>query len=256
MTDTKKKVIISAICAFTVIAFCLTACTQTAAFDEDWVTGKTKAEIEQRYGAADIYKGEYIEYWTKDVIGYKVARVYFDSDGTAKSVEHDYTNAGEPTHSEDNKVDLPKEIPNDFAIRFSSKYYGEEIYDTYTGTLQKDLVQNGTATARLTPTEETLKEIYAKVLEYRICSVDREMTNDELADKDGLQFGVSPSFDYEIKITLDGNTYIIRGDDTAMGYTDTDADAKNFISFVGFMKKTLRDDPEYKNLPDAVGGYD
>ena len=154
------------------------------------------------------------------------------------------------------EIELPTEMPKDFAIKFSSRYMAEEFYDTYTGTIQKDLVENGTANANFVPSEETLKAIYSKVLEYQICSIDRKMTNDVLADKDGLQFNVSPNHTYEIKITANGNTYIIRGDDTAQGFMNTDNDAQNFVSFIGFMRSILYETPEYKNLPDAVGGYD
>ena len=153
------------------------------------------------------------------------------------------------------EIELPTEMPKDFAIKFSSKYMAEEFYDTYTGTIQKDLVENGTATANFAPNEGTLKTIYSKVLEYEICSIDRKMTNDVLADKEGLQFSVSPNHTYEIKITANGNTYIIRGDDTAQGFKNTDNDAQGFVNFIGFMRSVLYETPEYKNLPDAVGGY-
>lgn len=205
----KKKVMIFAICAVTVMAFCVTmyALPQGAHAEEG---SSAKLTAETPHGSA---------------IGNPLAEA---SDG----------------------------MPHDFAIRFSSKYIAEEIYDTYTGTIQKDLVENGTATAGFSPREETLKEIYAKVLEYQICSIDREMTNAALADPNGSQFGVSPNWSYEIKITANGKTYLICGDDTACGYTDTDPDAKNFMNFVRFMHQTLHDDPEYQKLPDAVGGYD
>lgn len=163
---------------------------------------------------------------------------------------------GDNTPVNGGKTQLPTEMPKDFAIKFSSKYMAEEIYDTYTGTIQKDLVENGTATANFTPSEDTLKAIYDKVLEYQIYSIDRKMTNDVLADKDGLQFSVSTNYTYEIKITANGNTYIIRGDDTAQGFKNTDNDAQNFVSFIGFMRSVLYETPEYKNLPDAVGGYE
>lgn len=160
----------------------------------------------------------------------------------------------EPTHPA--FINLPSEMPDDFAIKFSSSYLAEEFYDTYTGTIQKDLIENGTVSANFIPSEEILKEIYAKVLEYQICAIDRKMTNDVLADENGLQYGVTPNFNYEITITANENTYMIRGDDTASGYTNTDTEAKNFMDFVSFMRKTVYDTPEYQNLPDAVGGYE
>ena len=255
MTNTKKRtLIISAVCILVLLAFGLTVYAWTTNFDEDWVIGKSKEKIEQRYGVADIYKNDYVEYWTKENIGYQVNRVFFDSNDVATHIEYDYTNGDNKEKNSD--IELPTEMPKDFAIRFSSKYMAEEIYDTYTGTLQKDLVENGTANANFVPSEETLKAIYSKVLEYQICSIDRKMTNDVLADKDGLQFSVSTNYTYEIKITANGNTYIIRGDDTAQGFKNTDNDAQNFVGFIGFMRSVLYETPEYKNLPDAVGGYD
>lgn len=256
MTNTKKRtIVISVVCILVLLAFGLTVYAWANNFDEDWVIGKSKEKIEQRYGAADIYKNDYVEYWSKEHIGYKINRVYFDSNEVAERVEYDYTNS-DTVPNNGGEIELPTEMPNDFAIRFSSKYIAEEIYDTYTGTIQKDLVENGTATANFAPSEDTLKAIYAKVLEYQIYSIDRKMTNDVLADKDDLQFNVSTNYTYEIKITANGNTYIIRGDDTAQGFKDTNNDAQNFVSFIGFMRSVLYETPEYKNLPDAVGGYE
>ena len=154
------------------------------------------------------------------------------------------------------ETDQSSAIPQDFAIRFSSRYVAEEIYDTYTGTIQKDLIANGTAMAAFVPSQETLEAIYGAVMEYQICSIDRKLTNDVLADKDGPQFNMNPNRSYEITITADGRTYTIRGDDTAQGFTATDQDARYFVSFIGFMKSVLYETPEYKKLPDAVGSYE
>ena len=262
MTNTKKRIIIvSSVFAIVVIAALVslfvwksTFDAEKSTFDAEWVIGKTQNEIEQRYGEADIYKNDYIEYWLKERIGYKANRIYFDSNDVAERVEYDYTN-GDSVPNDGGEIELPTEMPKDFAIKFSSKYMAEEFYDTYTGTIQKDLVENGTATANCAPSEDTLKAIYAKVLEYQIYSIDRKMTNDVLTDKDGLQFSVSQNHTYEIKITANGNTYIIRGDDTAQGFKNTDNDAQGFVNFIGFMRSVLYETPEYKNLPDAVGGY-
>lgn len=91
---TKKKVFIicTAVCAFVIIALCLSAYAWASTFDGSWVLGKSKEKIEHRYGVADVHKGEYIEYWTKDGIGCKVNRVFFDSNEVASHIEYDYTN--------------------------------------------------------------------------------------------------------------------------------------------------------------------
>ena len=93
MTNTKKRtLIISTVCILVLLALGLTVYAWTTGFDEDWVIGKSKEKIEQRYGTADVYKNDYIEYWSKERIGYKINRVYFDSNDVAERVEYDYTN--------------------------------------------------------------------------------------------------------------------------------------------------------------------
>ena len=93
MTNTKKRtLIISTVCILVLLALGLTVYVWTTNFDEDWVIGKSKEKIEQRYGTADFYKNDYIEYWSKERIGYKINRVYFDSNDVAERVEYDYTN--------------------------------------------------------------------------------------------------------------------------------------------------------------------
>lgn len=150
---------------------------------------------------------------------------------------------------------LPSDVPEDFAIRFVAGIGAPNIYDTYTGTIQKDLIVDGVAEANFSPDEQTLRNIYAKVVEYDICSIGREMTSDVLAG-DGFGYGVDPLTVYEITVTAYGKTYTIHGDATAEGFVETDKDADHFMSFVRFMYDILYNNPEYQSLPDAVGGYD
>lgn len=147
-------------------------------------------------------------------------------------------------------------IPGGFAIRFVSWIMPgqENIYDTYTGTIQKDLVTAGAAATRFTPDKETLEDIYEKVKEYDICSIYREMTSSVLAT-DGNGVMSQPLTIYEITITANGHTFVIRGDRTADYYKDTDSDADNFMKFVNYMREVMNSTPEYQSLPDAVGGY-
>ena len=65
-------------------------------FNEEWIIGKTQNKIEQRYGEADFSKDNYIEYWTKQKLGYKINRIFFDDNDVAFSVLYDYTN-GDPS---------------------------------------------------------------------------------------------------------------------------------------------------------------
>ena len=98
MTNTKKrKIIVSSVCAIVVIAALASLFVWKSTFDEEWVIGKTQNEIEQRYGNTDFSKDNYIEYWEKQKLGYKINRIFFDDDDVAFAVLYDYTN-GDPSN--------------------------------------------------------------------------------------------------------------------------------------------------------------
>ena len=93
MTNTKKRtIIVSSVCAIVVIAALVSLFVWKSTFDEEWVIGKTQNEIEQRYGNSDFSKDDYIEYWTKQKLGYKINRIFFDDNNVAIEVVYDYTN--------------------------------------------------------------------------------------------------------------------------------------------------------------------
>ena len=93
MTNTKKRIIIvSSVCAIVVIAALVSLFVWKSTFDAEWVIGKTQNEIEQRYGNADFSKYNYIEYWEKQKLGYKINRIFFDDNNVAIEVVYDYTN--------------------------------------------------------------------------------------------------------------------------------------------------------------------
>ena len=79
MTNSKKMIIlICSVCAFVVIAVCISIFLWGNTFDEEWTIGQTQSKIEQRYGEADFTKDNYIEYWEKQKLGYKINRIFFE----------------------------------------------------------------------------------------------------------------------------------------------------------------------------------
>jgi hypothetical protein len=152
---------------------------------------------------------------------------------------------------------IPKERPGDFDIRFSYWILPEQqnIYDTYEGTLQKDLVTNGTATADLFESNERLDEIYKKISELELYAISQDMTSENLTTTDQM-FYVTPCTEYEIKFTIDGVEYTVTGDDTASNYIRQNRDADHFWQFKEFMQDLYRSSDEYQNLPKAEGAYD
>ena len=152
------------------------------------------------------------------------------------------------------KVDYPQQMPEDFDIRFSWAIGAENIYDTYNGRLQKDLVLDGVATAEFEPDREVLAEIYAKVTELDIASIDREMTTRTLS-KNGEGIAVLPLTVYEIQFTINGTIYSVTGDATASCYPKN-RQAARFAEFVEFMQGVVINTPEFQQMPKPNGGYD
>lgn len=61
---------------------------------------------------------------------------------------------------------------------------------------------------------------------------------------------------YEISVTLNGRSLLIRGDQTAVYHMTSDEDAANFINAVTAVKRAAAELPEWTALPPANGGYD
>ncbi len=147
-------------------------------------------------------------------------------------------------------------MPQDFAICFAWWYNLEQknSMDTATGKLQKDLLADGTASAEFQPDEELLQQLYELVSRDGFLSISREMTAQELAT-DGTAAGVSPNTCYEITVTMNGKQTVVRGDQTAAAYTDTDADAACFVAVTDELQQIVRELPEWKAMPESDEAY-
>lgn len=132
----------------------------------------------------------------------------------------------------------------------------KNILDTQTGSIQKDLASDGTASAELRPEPDFLQRLYELVCKYRLTDIDREMTSQELADDKSKAVSMIPLEHYEISVTLNGRSLLICGDQTAVYHMTSDEDAANFINAVTSVKKAVTELPEWTALPPANGGYD
>ncbi|WP_188886887.1 hypothetical protein [Butyricicoccus faecihominis] len=104
------------------------------------------------------------------------------------------------------------------------------------------------------PDEELLQQLYELVSRDGFLSISREMTAQELAT-DGTAAGVSPNTCYEITVTMNGKQTVVRGDQTAAAYTDTDADAACFVAVTDELQQIVRELPEWKAMPESDGAY-
>lgn len=148
------------------------------------------------------------------------------------------------------------EIPADFDICYKTWIGSDKnVYDTYSGTLIKDLAP-GSASATLEADRETLTEIYRMLVSCDIASIDREMTSEVLTKDPDLLVMMEPLTHYEITFTADGKTYTVIGDATAGGHTKEDVDEENFMMFCQFMSNLMYDTFEDADMPPILGGYE
>ncbi len=151
---------------------------------------------------------------------------------------------------------VAQEIPEDFSVRFSWWYVEDRknVMDTGAGTLQKDLVTDGTASAAFEPDPAFLRQLYDLVCAEDFRSIRREMCSETLA-KDDVRFAVTPNCFYAVEVTARGERYVIRGDGTAVGYTDTEPEAACFVRTVAALQKLVQELPEWAALPEPGAAY-
>ena len=144
--------------------------------------------------------------------------------------------------------------PEDFSVCFSWWYVenGKNIMDTGEGILQKDLVLDGTASVEFQPDQDFLKNLYDIICEGDLLTITREMTSRELTTDD-MVVNIEPSCSYEIAVRMNGDQFLISGDDSASLYTDEDALC--FMSTVHNLMEMTRNIPEWATLPKENGGY-
>ncbi|WP_336771914.1 hypothetical protein [Paenibacillus sp. MMO-58] len=150
---------------------------------------------------------------------------------------------GKETH----KLQMPEDMPEDF--RFSVSFgYGEDYkneINTYNGTVTKDLVTKGTASAALAFSTDELQSIYGKMKDIAI-----------LEEKQFPQKGncsQTPSSTDSWKITGNGEMKTLSWTNE---YCDMTKDAKDLLDLRSYIQKILEGKYAYKALPAAEGGYD
>ncbi len=150
--------------------------------------------------------------------------------------------------------EMPEGVPDDFAFYYADwiDENQKNIIDTYEGILQKDLIKNGTAKETYVPTDEVLTIVYTKIVELDI----QNLAGDYRTDIDSI----SPMSCFEIRFTMDGQTYEILANGGTWRLagrvegipSDT---AKKIEEFCHFMSDTMRETEEFQSLPESEGGY-
>ena len=147
---------------------------------------------------------------------------------------------------------MPDGVPEDFAVYYAD-WINEsqpDIFDTYEGYIQKDLIMDGTAKTDYTPSDDVITAIYDKITELDLWKVPENLrAEDEV---------IQPMTYMEIRFTADGKTYEILADATVFHGVNEKLDpddAEKVGEFCIFMQKLMMETEEYKSLPESRGGY-
>lgn len=141
-------------------------------------------------------------------------------------------------------ISMPEEMPEDFNFSVEHGYNKNNEINTYDGTMTKDLIENGRATANLTLSDEDMAKIYEKMKNINILAQKKFKSNSNC--------GVDPHTEMEWKITINGETVTHYIKEECVPTKD----AKAFESLLNTIFTRVENTEAYQELPEAVGGYD
>ncbi|MGN1347276.1 MAG: hypothetical protein ACI4V1_10865 [Eubacteriales bacterium] len=148
----------------------------------------------------------------------------------------------------------PDGVPEDFAVYYADWVLPEQknIFDTYEGYIQKDLIRNGIAKTEYMPSDEVITAIYDKIVELKLY----EIPEDVRAEEERIQ----PMTYFEVRFTMNGKTCGILADAT-IAHNDGlnekvgPEEAERVNEFCRFMKELMIETEEYQSFPEREGGY-
>ncbi len=126
----------------------------------------------------------------------------------------------------------------------------KNVLNTFEGTFTKDLVQMGTKTAELKLTANDMDEILSQMKKIDIFSYPD--IYDHKAEYGPITI-VTPCNSYYLFVNLDGKQKKISWKDENMASTEKANALRNLLKKIESM---LFEKKEYKDMPEAVGGYD
>ncbi|MBB3129386.1 hypothetical protein FHS19_004061 [Paenibacillus rhizosphaerae] len=167
--------------------------------------------------------------------------------GCSQESDLDKGNVSPSAEMANQDAGMPADMPDDFnfAVRFGYGEVTKNEINTYQGTVTKDLITKGTATAHLKFTQDEMREIYGKMREINIMA-PKKFAKSQNCSK-------SPSNEDEWTITVDGKTQSFSWTDRHCELSD---DAIALLEIRNFIQSIVNGKAAYQALPAAEGGYD
>lgn len=144
---------------------------------------------------------------------------------------------------------MPEKMPDDFGFAVQFGVDKKNEINTFEETVTKDLIQNGTITTSITLTEKEMQQIYEKMKDVHIVE-EKKLIPEPI---DGEICYQQPHEEDEWKIRVNGETihHSVSG-----AYCDSTADASELFELRNYIFDIVKRKDTYKDLPEAVGGYD
>ena len=144
--------------------------------------------------------------------------------------------------------EMPEEMPGDFGflVRYGYGEVTKNEINTYEDTVIKDLIVKGAAKANITLSGDEMRSIYDRMREMNI------MGSLELVPAT-LSCSAIPFQEDSWQVTADGVTRNLTWSDEHCELTD---DANQLLELRNFIEDIIARKDAYKELPEAVGGYE
>lgn len=167
--------------------------------------------------------------------------------GCSQDSDLDKGSAAPSAEMANQEAGMPADMPDDFnfVVRFGYGDVTKNEINTFQGTVTKDLITKGTATAHLKFTPNEMREIYGKMREINIIAPKKFATSRNCSQ--------SPSNEDEWTVTVDGKTESFSWTDRNCELSD---DAIALLELRNFIQSIVNAKEAYQALPAAEGGYD
>jgi len=153
------------------------------------------------------------------------------------------------------KSPYPETMPDDFAVRFEMwiDVTQKNIFDTYEGYLQKYLIRAGTFGKQFEPSQEMMEEIYTKLVECDLASVNKEITPRGILGSDAPVSYTSPTISFQLYFTINGKEYLVLGNTSGFNIKNPmTRNCDTFLRYLCELQEQLETDMDF---PEAEGGY-
>lgn len=148
---------------------------------------------------------------------------------------------------------MPAEMPNDFNFIVAYGRNAKNKIDSFKGEYTKDLVMAGSATCKITFTDEEMRKIYTEMQRIDIINYPLNYTPPYVDNpKSGLIADVTSYSTYYFKVQFGNEIKEINWVDRNKSQA---SDARQLHTLIRKVMEIVETKEEYKKLPKAKGGY-